>query len=360
MAALLREFRAFGTVRAGARGRFVLALAGTQTSDREGISAAGVSAEARRATPAVDAEALVLGHPVGGPLPVSPAGIVSPVVITRAALRFLECQIVVVDCGTFLRPAVECETVGQLVGQCISTGAALPLAAVQKLFEAGTALGHRLSAGAEYLIVGECVPGGTTTAMALLTAFGHDVRMLLSSSMPAANHEARFALVREGLARSGLTRDDCRFDPLRAVAAVGDPMQPVVAGMALSAARRVPVMLAGGSQMLAVWAFAREMAYSREINFLPERLGVVTTKWVAFDRSADCAQLARLLAVPFAAACPDFATSRHAGLRAYEDGHVKEGVGAGGAVAAAHLVAQASEPELMGALDVTYDQMVYG
>jgi hypothetical protein len=49
-------------------------------------------------------------------------------------------------------------------------------------------------------------------------------------------------------------------DPFKLVAAVGDPMQIAAAGMAIAASRRCGVLLAGGTQMLAVYALAQALA----------------------------------------------------------------------------------------------------
>lgn len=352
---------------AGNRGRgcFLLAIGSTESSDVPGISAAGATAEMRRMTPAFDAEALVLGRTSSGErVPVSPTGIVSPVVVTRAALGFLDCDTVVVNCGSFVAPAVGCITAGTTVARCLSTGQALEHSHVERLFRCGFESGLELRDRYEYLVVGECVPGGTTTALAVLKGLGYDADRLLSSSLPEANHQLRERLVNQGLERAGLYRDGCRVNrtreilPLEAVAACGDPMQPFVAGLALSASATVPVILAGGSQMLAVWALISEIAYRDGMDLVSRSLAVITTKWVAFDRSAGIRRLAELVAAPFAASCPSFAKSRHSGLRAYEDGHVKEGVGAGGAMAAAYLIGNADPDSLVEAVDASYDQLV--
>jgi len=348
------------------RGCFALALGCTETSDVPGISAAGATAHLRRMTPAVDAEALVLGHTVSGArIPVSPAGIASPVVLTRAALSFLNSDTVVVDCGSFVPPGIDCVTSGTRVAKCLSSGRALELSYVKRLFRRGVELGERLSKQYEYLVVGECVPGGTTTALAVLKGLGYQADGLLSSSLPEANHDLRGRLVNEGLERSGFYRGGVRWQSalkissMQVVAACGDPMQPVVAGLALAASSAIPVVLAGGSQMLAVWALISDIARRDGVNLKACSIGIVTTKWVAFDRSAAIKRLAELVDAPFAAACPDFRLSRHAGLRAYEDGHVKEGVGAGGAMATAHLSGVSPE-SLLHAVDAAYEQLVLG
>jgi NaMN:DMB phosphoribosyltransferase len=65
---------------------------------------------------------------------------------------------------------------------------------------------------------------------------------------------------------------------------------------------------------------------------------VGTTRWVAEDPTGDTVGLAQDIgSVPLLATELSFATSRYPQLQAYEQGYVKEGVGAGGCAIAAHL-----------------------
>ena len=65
-------------------------------------------------------------------------------------------------------------------------------------------------------------------------------------------------------------------------------------------------------------------------------VAIGTTRWVISDRSSDLKGIvAQISDVPILAADIDFAQSRFSGLKAYEKGIVKEGVGAGGAAIAA-------------------------
>lgn len=336
---------------------FVLSNASTKVSEREGISAAGSDAKARRLTPALDAEALVLGKTISSTcLPVSPRGIVSPVVITRACLRLLKMPVKVIDCGSFQAPKVEAIQVFDRPAECPSTGKALDRQLVLDLFEKGQKLGAELSAHNEYLVLAECVPGGTTTAFALLSALGHEVNGLLSSSLPSSNHEERWEIVKNGISKNPDLRDRVEANALNAVAAVGDAMQAVVSGIVLSATQKIPVYLAGGSQMLAVWALLcalKRNGYSLDQS----RVFVLSTGWVAFDQSAGVEILAKNLSAPFAAACPEFRGSRHAGLQAYEEGNVKEGVGAGAAMCIANMVGF-KRNLIINAIDDCYDELV--
>lgn len=338
------------------RGQYALCIGSTATSDLEGMSAAGADGNARRLTPAIDAEALVLGSPKSADkVPVSPRGIVSPVVLSRAMLSLVKCDIEVFDCGAFHAPQLEHLSLGGQPAACPDTGCALPLDVVHELFQHGRRVGQSLAKREAYVIVGECVPGGTTTALGILTALGYPASKLVSSSMPLANHDRRSELIKTGMELAALSSDLIEKDPLLAVAAVGDPMQPFAAGIAIEASKYVPVILGGGTQMLAVYALAA--AIEGKENLYGRPVAVITTKWVAFDSGSNPAQLAELVGAPFAASCPNFHCSRHHGLRAYEEGNVKEGVGAGAMMALAYL-SGFSESEICEAIDNKYDEMV--
>jgi NaMN:DMB phosphoribosyltransferase len=65
---------------------------------------------------------------------------------------------------------------------------------------------------------------------------------------------------------------------------------------------------------------------------------VGTTRWITDDKTADIKGIIKQIAdVPILAANLNFSNSRFGGLKAYEAGVVKEGVGAGGASIAAML-----------------------
>ncbi|HEY9732703.1 MAG TPA: TIGR00303 family protein [Drouetiella sp.] len=338
---------------------FYLCLGSTATSDMEGISAAGSTPQLRRLTPAADAEALVLGRTNSlKKLPVSPLGIVSPVVVTRACLQLAAVSPTVVNCGCFVAPDLECISVGDIPADAISTGHAMPLNTVQALFESGYELGLKESKRYETLLLAECVPGGTTTALGVLIALGYNAHRALSSSIPNCNHDIRLKLVEQGMRAAAI--EPGLADSFEILAALGDPMQPFVAGIALAACTTKSVILAGGSQMLAVYALCKSLATSAAIKVKLDdaKIGVITTKWVAFDQHAGIVELSKQIGAPLAASCPDFRQSRHAGLKLYEDGNVKEGVGAGAAMALAYQVIAGDQGLLMSKIDQSYDSMV--
>lgn len=129
-------------------------------------------------------------------------------------------------------------------------------------------------------------------------------------------------------------------------------MQVAVAGMAIAASRTCGVMLAGGTQMLAVYALIQAIAKEYSLVWEPEQIVVGTTRWVVEDPSGDTVGLAQIVgSVPLLATQLSFATSRYEKLQAYEQGYVKEGMGAGACAIAAHLYAGWKQAELLQAIE---------
>jgi uncharacterized protein (TIGR00303 family) len=326
-------------------------LGHTDTCVLAGISSAGVSEELRPLTPAADAEVVLMGAPLCLPrLPSNPSGAPGPAGITRAALHLAGIDANFVGAGLRVWPETPCIRAGESPGGRIDLGNSVEDAA--SLFEAGVRLGREIGANSDYIVLGESVPGGTTTALALLLALGYDAEGRVSGSMPGNAHPLKTQVARAALDAAGLARGDGLRAPLAAVAQIGDPMQPLVAGIALGA--KCDVLLAGGSQMLAVAALIRALGGSLE------HLAIGTTRWVVDDPSADVVGLAREVSphLPLLAANLDFSNSRHQSLHEYERFMVKEGVGAGGACISALLVNGASLEELHAAIDAVYDELL--
>jgi uncharacterized protein (TIGR00303 family) len=202
-----------------------------------------------------------------------------------------------------------------------------------------------------YVIISECVVGGTTTALAVLTALGIDAAGKINSSHPQCNHQQKQAIVAAGLSK--LERSSANPSPIEIVAAVGDPMQIVAAAMATRVSRSAGVLLAGGTQMLTVYALMLAVcAYFGDRPYL-DNIAVGTTRWVAEDPTGDTVGLVRSIKpiVPLLATQLNFSRSKFASLRAYEEGFVKEGAGAGGCAIASYLLAQWSSTELIAAVE---------
>ncbi|PSN17575.1 TIGR00303 family protein [filamentous cyanobacterium CCP5] len=332
---------------------FALVLGFTDTGLIPGISAAGKTPSDRRYTALADGEFIYRGPGLAQfPLPPLEAG-ASPAIISRAIIARQAIPTWIFDAGLRQPLAVPGVHLGGRAAACLTTGQALPLTTVRHLWQQGLAWGDRLSRAArcDYWVIGECVVGGTTTALALLLALGVDAWGLVNSSHTICNHDQKQRVVMAGLAHWQATKSS---DPLAAIAAIGDPMQPVVAGMAMAASRHRGVLLAGGTQMLAVYALIRALSHHRNYPWRPEQVAVGTTRWVAEDPSGDTPGLAAKVNAPLIATQLTLADSRHWQLRAYEAGFVKEGVGAGGCAIAAHLYRGWDQARMLRAIDQTF------
>lgn len=322
----------------GKKPHFVCVLGFTETGLIPGISAAGATPIDRQLTAIADAEFLVNGvqpHPKF-PLPPLHVG-ASPVYISRAVIEALDIPVTVFDAGLPRSSSIRAIDLQGTPARCVSTGKALDLRIVHHLFDQGLKWGEKLAQTADYLILGECVVGGTTTALAVLTGLGIDAVGKVNSSHAVCNHAQKWELVQRGLSE--------QFDdPFSVVAAVGDPMQITIAGMAIAASRSCGVLLAGGTQMLAVYALIQAIQPLDQIV-------VGTTRWVAEDPTGDTVGLAKLNNATLIATRLSFADSRWSQLQAYERGFVKEGVGAGGCAIAASVFQNWGQAELLDAIE---------
>ena len=334
---------------------FACVLGFTETGLIPHISTAGATPAARCLTALADAEFLFNGPQAQPtyPLPDLDQG-VSPAMISWPIYTSQNFSFQLFNAGLKHPPTVPAVDLGGQAARCLSSGRALPLTLVERLFQQGLEWGETLAKQAAdgYLILAECVVGGTTTAQAILTGLGYSVAGQVNSSHPVCNHQQKHQLVEEGLTQAG--RQDWLAHPLALVAAVGDPMQIVVAGMMITASRSCGVLLAGGTQMLAVYALARQISQIFQLPWYSDNMLVGTTRWVVEDPSGDTVALASQVGeVPLVATQLSFATSRYPQLQIFEQGFVKEGVGAGGCAIAAHLYQGWQQNDILNAVEQT-------
>ncbi len=202
---------------------------------------------------------------------------------------------------------------------------------VAEVIERAKTAGKNLAKAVDYLVIGESIPGGTTTALGVLSALGVKAEGKVSSTLPNNPHSLKAETVRAGLAAAGERFGSLAKDPVKAISCVGDPMMAAFTGLVVGAAGQVPVLMAGGTQMSAVLALINALQPDVLCN-----VAVGTTRWVAKDKSSDLKGIVKQFCdVPILAADLNFGGSRFPGLQIYETGLVKEGVGAGGASIAA-------------------------
>lgn len=322
---------------------FLCTIATTETSTIPGVSGAGASSELTEYTPAADVELMIHGElRCLDEIPqtvVGEAAAPTPVLITKASVELSNTPFLVVDAGSRIKADVPSIRVSDDYGKDIRTGKAVENPA--KIFDESKKVAKELSKMADYLVIGESVPGGTTTALGALTALGYTANTKVSGSMPENPHDLKWEVVKEGLLNSnlGLESEEAignisigDIDPFKAVATIGDPMMACVAGMVFGS--EVPVLLAGGTQMAAVCGLIK--AIDPEFDFSKVYLG--TTVFVAKDETSDIMNILKQIGdINIGVVDPDFENSRSSGLKNYFTGFVKEGAGAGGAMLMALL-----------------------
>jgi uncharacterized protein (TIGR00303 family) len=226
-----------------------------------------------------------------------------------------------INAGLRHTPTVPCLDVYGRIGDDPRLRDAVPRA--QDLVLKGEVIGSFLSKSSDLLVLGECVPGGTTTALCVMRALGYEA----SVSSSFVNNPVT---IKEEICRGALERikADAITSPLDIMRYSGDPMMPVAVGIAKTYTGEL--ILAGGTQMLAVSAVIK--AEGRPLPY------VVTTSYVRDDPSANVQQIARQIGVEIIFVDPGFGDIGHSGLARYCIGEVKEGMGAGGAMCLAYLL----------------------
>ncbi|MDR3279146.1 MAG: TIGR00303 family protein [Synergistaceae bacterium] len=300
---------------------FFLFISGTEVARVPGLSAAGANVDVLPFTSGADADVIRFGHPMSiDCFPLDPDGHPTPAIITRAAVLEADVPVCVVRAGSFLPPEPPYVELGAPAGHDPSLETAVPSAG--DIFARG-AFFSKNSVTSERVMLAESVPGGTTTALLVLRALGYDC--MVSAAGPVNPISIKEKIWSEASSRSGIKSGDCAGEPLRAIEELGDPMQAAVLGFVSGLDSKTEVILAGGTQMLAVAACLRAMGNTGKIK-------VATTKYVASDETSSFNATAAELGVETYVAPLDFSSSPYKGLADYERGYVKEGVGAGGIV----------------------------
>lgn len=308
-------------------GRFLFSfvISYTETSEIPGITFAGADKDSIQYTPPADAEYLHYGYcKTIDKIPMTPDGKPTPGLLTKTALESASIPHLTINAGSKIAPQLPFIESGLPFGKNISVQDAMTDTIVSHAVEYGQILGRSLASLTDCLMIGECIPGGTTTALALLKALDYNAKV--SSSIPDNPVQLKNEIV-----TSALERIDSEH-PYSIVAKIGDPMIPFVAGMISSASSVSKVMLAGGTQMAAVLAFASK------IGFNAENTAIGTTSYITNDKTANFKELVRDIAdIPILSVDPGMKNSKFSGLKAFSEGFAKEGVGAGGSIISSML-----------------------
>lgn len=324
---------------------FSFVISYTETCEIPGITFAGADTNLIQFTPPADAEYLHYGYcKTIDKIPMTPDGKPTPGLLTKVALESASIPHLTINAGSKISPQLPFIDTGLSFGKNISSCNAMTDSQVSHAVDYGRIVGRSLASMTDCLVIGESIPGGTTTALAVLQAFGFDAKV--SSSIPTNPVE-----LKNKIASSALERINSDH-PFSIVATVGDPMIPFVAGMLSSASDISKIMLAGGTQMAAVLAFASK------IGFNEEKTDIGTTSYITDDASANFTSLIPKIAdIPIISINPGLAYSRHPGLKAFSEGFAKEGVGAGGSIISSMLKTGNSPPKFLELAEKEYQRL---
>ena len=317
----------------------------TETSEIPGITVAGADPDFIKFTPPADAEFIHYGYCKSiDIIPMTPDGKPTPALLTRASLKTANIPQVVINAGCKISPKLPYLETSLPFGKNISTEPGLEQSSVTHAIDYGKIVGKTLASCTNCLVIGESIPGGTTTALAVMKGLGIDARV--SSSMPKNPQSLKNEVVEKALRRS-----DSK-EPYNVIANVGDPMIPFVAGMLSTASEITNVILAGGTQMAAVLALAKTTGYDEN------RVAIGTTSYITGDSNANLLEVIESISdIPVLSVNPQLADSKFDGLRAYSEGFVKEGAGAGGSMIASLLKTGANSKKLLNIIEDEYTRI---
>ena len=324
---------------------FSLVISYTDTCKIPGITVAGANPESIKFTPPADAEYLHYGNcKCIDSIPMTPDGKPTPAIITKVALEKASIPHVIINAGSKILPDVPYFETGMDSGKNIRNEPALDRFYVLRAVEHGRIIGRTLGAITDCLVIGESIPGGTTTAMAVMKGF--DINAKVSSSIPENPLELKNHVVNEAMKRSK-SKDE--YD---VIANLGDPMIPIIAGMMSTASQSCKVLLAGGTQMGAV------LSLGHFTGFDENNVAIGTTSYIVEDSSANFVETIKEIAdIPILSVNPMLENSKISGLKSFSSGFVKEGAGAGGTMISAILKTGTNSTDLLVGIEDEYNRI---
>lgn len=314
----------------GKKATFMLALSNTQTANISGITQAGIPG-LLYLTPTLDSEFLCTGSLRSlEKIATTPSGVPTPALITRAVhLLNPYSNIELLDLGLEVTPKIDYfkkYSFEMKPSRSIALDAKID---ALDIFQKGVSFGQSYETNDDYIILGESVPSGTTTARATCEALGYSCSDYFSSSFKEVPNNIKEETIKNAL--ENIRSDDEIFSKL---GRVSDNMQIFLAGFILGLNNKLKLVLAGGTQMASVLLIVDSILKTMGGEFDTSNLTLCTTKWVYEDKNSNIKALLEMLDFKINAYYSDFnfSESNHPALKLYDEGEAKEGVGAGGAL----------------------------
>jgi NaMN:DMB phosphoribosyltransferase len=302
----------------GKKATFLLSASVTKTCEIPNISQAGIPGKLYL-TPTLDAEFLCIKQVRSMPeIAQTPKGVPTPALITRA----------VHELNAFSN--IEILNLG------LET---LPQISHFKIHDFEMKPSNRIDDGAkinaDYVILAESIPAGTTTANATALGLQYECEGYFSSSYKDNPSDIKNETIKNALRRVNL-----QGDLFEILSSLSDNMIIFNAGFILgSRVNNLKIILAGGTQMAAVLLVVNSILRSMDGTIDSSNIALCTTKWINKDENSNIKALLEQLDFPINAYASDFdfALSNHPALKLYDQGEAKEGVGCGGALCYASI-----------------------
>jgi len=311
----------------GKSATFLLAISNTKTINIDGITQAGLKGFIHL-TPTLDAEFITIGTIRSlEEIPKTDKGVPTPALMTRAVhiLKPFK-NIEILNLGLEVAPDIKYFKQYNFnipPSNSIDKGADIN---AKEVFKKGLEFGQKYNPNSDYIILAESVPAGTTTAYATAKALGYSVDGLFSSSFKTTPNNIKEQTIKKAL--NNLNQNDDIFDIL---GKVSDNMLIFNAGFILGLNGRVPLILAGGTQMAGVLLIVNRILEYMQGEIDSSKLALATTKWVIEDKNSNLKTLLEMLNFKIDSYYLDFdfSLSKKSILKLYDKGEAKEGVGAG-------------------------------
>jgi uncharacterized protein (TIGR00303 family) len=314
----------------GKKATLMLSLSNTKTANIDGITQAGIPGMLHL-TPTLDSEFLCNGEVRSlNNIAKTPKGIPTPALISRAIhLLHPFSNIQLLDLGLEVKPKIDYFQIYSFnikPSESIKNNADID---AQNILQKGIEFGQKYKCQDDYIILGESVPSGTTTATATAMALGYNCKDKFSSSFKNVPNNIREKTIQEAL--GNINDEDEIFTIL---SKVSDNMLIFNAGFILGLNNKIKIILAGGTQMACVLLIVNKILEVMDGILDTSNLALCTTSWIANDRDSDIKALLNMCNFKINSYYSEFnfSLTNNSALKMYDKGEAKEGVGAGGAL----------------------------
>ncbi len=336
--AILHGDRIYSEIRNREDILFILLAGTTEVSKIPGISAAGETPELTALTPVLDSEIIWSGKCISyDVVPMTENGIPTPSIITRAAIETSGIETLIVDAGLVEDPKIPFIKTG--LGPALNGSELTALPDYDRALAFGKYIGSLIDGRYKYIFIAESVPGGTTTAYAVLSSMG--IMDMTSSSMKDSPDK-----IKKELAWKALERIDKRSTVEEKIRETGDYMMPVALGISRGVTNST-IFFSGGTQMATVF-YLDSLINSGKNRY------VFTTGYIMKDKKD---LMEKLAGDSIIYATTDFTGMK--GLEYYEDGYVKEGTGFGAAFGIASILGNDSDV-IYNNIEIVYNRLAGG